>query len=411
MASLPTLAVNIDTPSAAAGLGYLIVGDVSDGLVGTDKVAPDAVFVDDAASLRAMDIQRGSTSNTDALFHADTGTCTMVLNNRARAFDPLQHADVRPNRATQVVATWNATDYDLFNGAIQSFDLTYPAQARDAVTKAVAADGIRVLVDQQVDDFPQQLSGHRVDYLLSLSGWPATARDLADGYTVMPEHVGTVSAWSAATEAADSEWGEVYVAADGTFVFRDRQAIGTETRSTVSQATFGDGGGSELSYSDVQIAYDTAQIRNDVVLTYNEAGDVARAADGTSINRYGYRQYALQVSMASAAMAQNYAAWLLALYKDPLIRVSSLTIKPARHPDVLFPQVLGRELGDRITVKLTPPGGGSRITRDAIIRGISHSVTPSDWTTVWTFQDVSNIPSPFIVGTTTVGDTTTTIWF
>jgi hypothetical protein len=55
----------------------------------------------------------------------------------------------------------------------------------------------------------------------------------------------------------------------------------------------------------------------------------------------------------------------------------------------MFPQIAGRELGDRITVKLTPKGGGSRITRDVWIRGINHNITASDWTTTYALEDAT----------------------
>jgi hypothetical protein len=34
--------------------------------------------------------------------------------------------------------------------------------------------------------------------------------------------------------------------------------------------------------------------------------------------------------------------------------------------------MLGRDFGDRITVKRRPPGGGSAIVRDCFVRGIEH---------------------------------------
>ncbi len=586
----PTLQVLIDTPSAAPGLGYLVVGT---GVVGTDKVAPNAIYVDDGSSCRSLQTNRGSSDPTDALFHADTGTCSFVLDNLTRTFDPLATDDVKPNRAMKVVATWNAVDYDVFNGAVDSWRLNYPGQGRDATTAVAAFDLRKSLVDASVDALDRQMSGARINFLLDIAGWPQDARDIADGFTLMPAHVGTVSNAAAADEAADSEWGETYVAADGTYVFRDRQALATELRSSVSQATFGDGeqtlstdtfnrgnnasslgstdgtgdldpqawtnvvgtlgintnqaapngalahgvstvdlgtadctlqvtlskatanagisfrvddannflyvytagpggsnvvttkvvggggpstigtttttvsdgdvlqvvlngslitvalngvtlhsvtesfnqnetkhglylangttprldnwsatSGTELPYSDIEISYDTTRIRNDVTVTYNENGDTARASDGTSIRDFGRHQYALQVSMADAPTAQNYANWLVQLYKDPYVRVDSLTIKPRHSPDTLFPQVFGREIGDRITVKLTPPGGGSRITRDGFIRGIEHSAVAvaQDWTTTFTLQDATNIPTPFIVGTSTVGGTDV-VWF
>src|SRR6266496_6239787 len=69
---------------------------------------------------------------------------------------------------------------------------------------------------------------------------------------------------------------------------------------------------------------------------------------------------------------------------DLELRFDTLTIKPMSDPNNLFPQVLGREIGDRIRIVRRPPGGGT-ITRDVFIRGIEHSVDARarEWVTTW----------------------------
>ena len=92
--------------------------------------------------------------------------------------------------------------------------------------------------------------------------------------------------------------------------------------------------------------------------------------------------------MQTDAEAAEYAAYVLSFSKAAKLRFDSIRIMPTTDPDNLWPQVLGRELGDRITVKFTPPGGGAIIQRDAFIRGIKHDVAaPGRWVTVWTLQD------------------------
>jgi hypothetical protein len=69
----------------------------------------------------------------------------------------------------------------------------------------------------------------------------------------------------------------------------------------------------------------------------------------------------------------------------------------------LFPQIRQRDIGDRITIKRRPPGGGATISRDVFIRGIQHAITDSTWLTTWVLQDATSLPQPFILGDATNG--------
>jgi hypothetical protein len=411
---MPTVAVNIETPSlAGSGGGYLVFGDATYGLFDTGTFAgPLGHLVNYKTDTQAVTTKRGSTDQNDVLFKAQTGTATVQLDNRARVFDPIADTDIRPRRAIEITATWDAITYKLFTGVVEDWGLTYPAFARNAVTTLSAADATVLLVDAEVTDpLAKQLTGARVGELLDLSGWPYTLRNLAAGRTTMPRSLETVSAWAAIGEAVDSELGELYVDVDGTVVFRDRNGPVTDSRSVTSQATFGDGGGSELKYHDVGLSYDTARIRNDIAVVYNENNDTARAADATSISKYGRKTFTLQASIADGTTAQNLANYLLGLYRDPQVRVDQLILKPAADPADLWPHALGRKFGDKITVKLTPPGGGSRITRTGWIRGISHQATPhGEWTTTFNLQDTTAYAT-YITFDTSTFDGSHQFWF
>ncbi len=61
-----------------------------------------------------------------------------------------------------------------------------------------------------------------------------------------------------------------------------------------------------------------------------------------------------------------------------------MTLLPRTDPTNLWPQVLGRVIGERITTKRKPLGLNSEISLDFIIDGIEHSfgIGPV-WTTVF----------------------------
>ena len=86
-------------------------------------------------------------------------------------------------------------------------------------------------------------------------------------------------------------------------------------------------------------------------------------------------------------------------------RFESLTIDPLADPVNLWPQVLGREIGDRIQVWTRPAGVGSPVTKDCFIAGIAHTwdSVSSAWSTTWTLADASKYGSFLTLDNPTLG--------
>jgi hypothetical protein len=415
--TVPTLKINVDTPSAAGAAGYLVVGDATYGKIGTATIyGTNAYYVDRSTDVRSFSTTRGMTSRADPFFVAAPGTAIVMFDNLTRAYDPNTGTDIIPGRAINIQMTWAGTTYNVFTGTVDQWKPSYPAYGHDQVTEAACNDGLSILsqlnVTQPAD---AELTGTRVNRYLNLVSWPAGTRNVAAGTTMMPAVAATSSALAAIQLAADSEFGQFYVAANGYATLRSRAALVTDTRSTISQATFGDQG-SELRYSDIQpLPTDKSSIINIVDMVYNDANATVRASDRASFGRYGPRTLTqpLQVRTADSGVAANIANVLVDLYKTAIDRFATITVRPGRDPTNLWPQVLGRQIGDRITVKRTPLTG-TRISKDCFVVGIAHDVkastTLNDWTTTFTLMDASQWPNPpLIIGTGQVG--VDQIWF
>src|SRR5690606_2956433 len=89
--------------------------------------------------------------------------------------------------------------------------------------------------------------------------------------------------------------------------------------------------------------------------------------------------------------------------KEPEVRFDSIEIHAHADPDNLFPQVLGREIGDRIRIIRQPSGGGPAIERDVFIRGVSHTTGPGTWITTWTLQSATKAGSFFTLDNAVLG--------
>lgn len=411
--TMPTLIAEIAFSTGAADVTYLHLDDTVRGKLDTAILAPTDYFVDVAATVRSGSTVRGSQRFQGPYARSEAGHATLELDNRSRAYDPTNLSgpyvaagvtQVVPMRVFRIRATYNAITYDLWRGFADEWRLAY-TNPRDATATLTGTDGTKVI--SNFDGVAGgavgagEDTGARISRVLTNANWPAADVALDTGQTTVQSTDLSANAWTEVLLNADTEFGEVYFDATGKVVFRRRQAILTDTRSSTSQATFGDAAG-EVPYANVEIAYDDLQVRNLIRIT-RVGGTQQSVTDTASVTKYQKKTWGrTDLIMQTDAEALNYANYVLALNDTAELRFATLTLMPQRNPATLWPQALGRELGDRITVKFTPPGGGTRIIRDCFIRGITHTFTGDRWVTTFALQDATKFAF-FVLNSATLG--------
>lgn len=248
-------------------------------------------------------------------------------------------------------------------------------------------------------------TGERVGRILDYTNWPAAKRDVDTGDTTC-QGINTSAAGSDALSylhtVADTEYGGLYVAVDGDVVFRGRHALYETTRSNTSQATFGDGAG-ELPYADIRIEYDDTELHNEVRVG-RIGGNEQTAEDQDSRRRYFPRVLSRTgLEMDSDEQARDQADMLLSIRKDPYLRVDTIVVNPLADPANLYPEVLGRLLEDRITVKRSPQGVGSAIDKEVLIQGITHDFAVDSWVTTWDLGNAEDSQNFLVLDHATLG--------
>jgi hypothetical protein len=127
---------------------------------------------------------------------------------------------------------------------------------------------------------------------------------------------------------------------------------------------------------------------NDIEIT-RRGGQPQHVNDAASIEEYLTRTLSVSgLEFSADSGALTLADALLAKYKDPHTRITALVIKPQSSPTLLWPQVLGREIGDRITVSIRPNATGTPIRRDLLIVGVDHTLANAEWVTTWRLSEV-----------------------
>jgi len=343
-----------------------------------------------------------------------TGEATVVFKNQDRRFDPTNIAgsyypNVLPMRRLNVRATYSGTTYDVFTGYVRGWPQTWEANGLAAKVPVGVVDGMHPLALKKLNTtYGIQTSGARIVSVLTDAMWTtgqawaldhATFSLLGTSTTLAPVGDQSIDLGQSSIQAStlvnvpalqhiqtveETENGLFFMGKDGaaTFFQRSRRLV---PPYNVSVATFGDSTG-ELPYNDLEMDYSDDKIENEVVLQ-RIGGSVVSVSDATSKTRYFPHTYSnTQLLNTVDTEVTDAANFRLNRRKAPALRVAQMTIMPDRSPALLWPQVLGREIGDRITVKRRPPGGGAVITQESYIEGIAHDVRPGIWRTIFSLS-------------------------
>lgn len=366
------------------------IGDAVRGKIGTAAIGADDIWVDISYAVVSWNFRRGSARGDGVGLRYEAGTAAIELNNGNRDFDPTNLAGpfvsggvstLRPMTRVRITAVWDGFGYRQYTGLADSWtpDFTSPTWS---TTTLLVTDGFKVFTSiDRAATTPVgsgDLSGDRIERILTAMGWPTDDRDIAAGDSQLQA---TTLAGNVLTEmqlTQDSERGELYMNPFGAVTFRNRRAILFDVRSTVSQVVFGDAGvdAGEVPYATAQVSNDDTTMANEVTVT--RAGGTAQvASDATSISQFLTKSYSpgSELLVQTDAEALSVAKWILAQSKDPELRFTAVTLNIPRAGtgDTVWPLILDRDLGDRVTVIRRPPGGGDPIQLDAFIRSIEHS--------------------------------------
>jgi hypothetical protein len=403
--------------------GTFVLDDVTNGKLDTNTLGTGDVWTDVSVYVRSGSTSRSSTRNQSPVVQYQPGTATLILKNGDARFSPENLAGpyvsggvtlVRPMVPARIRATWAGITYPLWQGFADAWQVggenrggQYEEMTFTGTDAFKVLSGITLPTEGATG--ASEDTGARINRILDAAGWyfDIVKRNIATGDTLLQATTMGNTALALMQLAADTELGELYVDETGAVFFRNRLGILTDTRSNTSQAQFGDvpfpdgytaaysatyGGATGLPYVAVGRADDDTQLCNDAQIT-RDGGIMQEASDAASEAAFIFpRTYTADgLLMRTDAEALTYAQFIVYASKGGETRFDTLTINPQRAPGSLWPQVLGRKIGDRITISRQPPGMASPITRDCFIRGIAHDFdfTAHTWLTTWTLQDAS----------------------
>lgn len=244
-------------------------------------------------------------------------------------------------------------------------------------------------------------SDQRVTAVLDAVGWPAADRSIGDGRSALQDAALDTTALEHLGAVDLTENGRLFVGKDGKVKFVGRHDL-LKPPYTTSQGTFGDGTGELPHTPGLRYGYDDDQVKTTVRVS-SQGQTTQTAEDATAKATYGPLTLERSGTLYDTAGEMRDAAdYLLAQYKAPLLRAEVLEISPMADPANLLPQVLGRELADRITLVTRPQSVGTAISQPQLIEGIELNITPGDMTCRW-YVSPADTREYWVLGTSALG--------
>ena len=391
----------------STGPGFAQAMIIGQGKLGINVLSDTAaVIVDVSNQINRIETNRGRTALSDQF---QTGSLTLRLVDQNGDFNPQNPSSpyyelLTPMKKVQISATYGSVTYPIFSGFITSYVTTYPKEAEDVTyTTIQAVDAFRLAQNAQIstvtDSGAGQLSGTRVNKILDDIDWPASMRDIDTGLTTLQADPGTNrTALTALINVANSEYGALYINADGEFVFQDRTVTVTSIGATPTLFT-DDGTG--IDYNEVSWILNDVLIFNKATIT-RSGGSAQVATNQASIDKYFLHSYYLDnLLMQTDTEALDYAKAYVASRAETSIRCDTITLdlySPNYNLGIIA--ALDLDFFDPITVKTTQPGG-SVLEKTLQIFGVRMNITPNSWKT--TFQTLESVIDGFIIGNVDYG--------
>lgn len=416
--TVPTVKIAFDLSLAGAG-DFFTIGATPLGGTAVGGALPLAgdVLTSVSTYVRSITTRRGRSRFAD---NFDSGSATIVLDNRGRTFDPSATgylvdstlvtvddpsikvdglitpyaASIKPRKAITV----DIGGQYVFTGQVEDWDLQYDLGG-DSVAICKVADGLALLTERTLTGGTAVAgtSGARVTTTLDDADWPTARRSIDTGSASLGADViaENQNALDYLNKIAVTEAGSLFISREGLLEFRARTDLQTPTGTTFADD------GSGIPFSAIDFEYGTERLYTSVAITYPN-GTATATADAAALDDYGTSVLTVTTLLDDATAAQEMADYYAARYCVPLVRITGLEVKMHGISADYYDAVLARELGDLVTVKFTPNGIGEPVTQDLSIESIEHSITDGG-TVHFVNMSLSDSLSGFIIGQSLLG--------
>ena len=393
-------------------------------------------FTDITTYLRAFTTRRG---RANELGDFVAGTMSFSVSNADNRFNPNNTSSpyydsgnartkLQPLKRVRMSATYDSTTYRIFEGFLQSIPVKFISEGADSIVTFTCVDAFKIFQSFQLDgvgwrlglagfselgqstslgyEDEQELSSVRISRILDTIQFPSNRRDILTGTKEVISQPITTNVLTGLRECETAENGQFFIAKDGKATFRNRDYKLSNTKAINVQGQFSNDG-SNLPYTNVSTSFDDNEIVN-VYEWQRSGGTIQYKADADSVLRYRAKESNKTTINVSDGDVLSIIEQKIAETSLPILRIDELTCNP-RENTSLWEQVLGREFGDRISVKIVNVDGSS-FTDELWIESISHSVNASSQSWTWKATLSPAGSSAWILGQAKLGEGTRLVY-
>jgi hypothetical protein len=393
-------------------------------------------YTDITSYLRAFTTRRG---RANELGDFVAGTMSFSVSNADNRFNPNNTSSpyydsgnartkIQPLKRVRMSATYDSSTYVIFEGFLQSIPVKFISEGADSIVTFTCVDAFKIFQSFRLDgvgwrlglagfselgqstslgyEDVQELSSARISRILDTIQFPSNRRDILTGTKQVISQAITTNVLSGLRECETAENGQFFISKDGKATFRNRDYKLSNTNAINVQGTFSNDG-SNLPYTNVSTSFDDNEIVN-VYEWQRSGGTIQYKADADSVLRYRAKESNKTTINVSDSDVLSIIEQKIAETSLPILRIDDLTCNP-RENTSLWQQVLGREFGDRISVKIVNVDGSS-FTDELWIESISHNVNASNQSWSWTATLSPAGSSAWILGQAKLGEGTRLVY-
>lgn len=347
------------------------------------------VLVDVTSYVRKVLITRGKSRELDRY---GAGSASVEFNNDGREFDPTYvdspfFGQIVPRRQIKITHS-GIVQYE---GVVDDWNLFFDPSGFSIAT-CQATDNTSVLAnidfvepEEAYDDFLQETTGDRINAVLDFIGWN-DEREIDEGSSELFESAIPLgdNVLQYLQLVSDSEPGDLFIGKSGQVVFRGRNASNPGILLTDTDEG--------IRFNQVSVVYGSENLYNRVVVT--RLGGSPQIADSPNSQAlYGIQTLSLDgLLMVDDEEALGLAQYLLGVYDEPEIRITSVEVNLHDKTPEQQGKLLQVELQDVFKVVFTPNGIGSPIEQYADVTGIKHSIGIAQHKITFDFGSIRKFP-------------------
>ena len=339
-------------------------------------------FVNVTNRVRSISTNRGRSKLLDKF---TAGSCSIVLDNRDRYFDPTNvdsplYGEIVPRKDVRI----SYLGEPVFTGSVSDWNFDYSFS--DATAEIVAHDSFTKLATTVVPagTLDSETIYDRINNVLDLVDWDADLRDIDnDPLTLVEEVIGeNVNTLGYLQKIELSSNGLMFMDKSGLlkYIFRYQ---GDAVDITVG---VDDG----IPTNAFNVTYGAEELANSITVNYfNDDGEAfVTLTDDPSQTAYGVLERSFDTLLNDDVIAENLAQLILERYKNPTYRIDEIGFNVDGLTAEQVEDLMSLELGNRIKLKWQPLGVGDIFYRSVIIDTIAHQAMPAGHTLKMKVTDI-----------------------